>query len=258
MILLAKIMAVSNQKGGVGKTTSAVNVAAAFGALGKKTLLIDIDPQGNATSGVGVDRRSAKYSTYDILVNDKKASECIIKTEFQNLWVIPSSLDLAAAELEIVDREKREAILKNAILPIKSDYDYIIIDCPPSLNLVTVNALTCTDTVLIPIQCEYYALEGLAQLMNTIRRVKRAYNSYLDIEGVILTMYDGRLLLTQQVANEVKKYFPRKVYGTPIPRGVRISEAPSYGKPVIYYDKSSKGAQAYMELAKEILKKERA
>lgn len=251
-------MAVSNQKGGVGKTTSAVNIAAAFGALGKKTLLIDIDPQGNATSGVGVDRRSAKHSTYDILVNDKKASDCIIKTEFQNLWVIPSSLDLAAAELEIVDREKREAILKNAILPIKSEYDYIIIDCPPSLNLVTVNALTCTDTVLIPIQCEYYALEGLAQLMNTIRRVKRAYNSYLDVEGVILTMYDGRLLLTQQVANEVKKYFPRKVYGTPIPRGVRISEAPSYGKPVIYYDKSSKGAQAYMELSKEILKKERA
>ena len=258
VILLAKIMAVSNQKGGVGKTTSAVNIAAAFGALGKKTLLIDIDPQGNATSGVGVDRRSAEYSTYDILVNDKKASECTIKTEFQNLWVIPSSLDLAAAELEIVDREKREAILKNAILPIKSEYDYIIIDCPPSLNLVTVNALTCTDTVLIPIQCEYYALEGLAQLMNTIRRVKRTYNSYLDVEGVILTMYDGRLLLTQQVANEVKKYFPRKVYGTPIPRGVRISEAPSYGKPVIYYDKSSKGAQAYMELAKEILKKERA
>ncbi len=258
VIHLAKIMAVSNQKGGVGKTTSAVNIAAALGALGKKTLLIDIDPQGNATSGVGVDRRSAKYSTYDILVNDKKASECIINTEFKNLDVIPSSLDLAAAELEIVDREKRESILKNAVLPIKADYDYIIIDCPPSLNLVTVNALTCTDTVLIPIQCEYYALEGLAQLMNTIRRVKRTYNSYLDVEGVILTMYDGRLLLTQQVANEVKKYFPRKVYSTPIPRGVRISEAPSYGKPVIYYDKSSKGAVAYMELAKEILKKERA
>lgn len=255
---MAKIFAVSNQKGGVGKTTSAVNLAAAFGSLGKKTLLIDIDPQGNATSGVGIDRRSAKYSTYDVLTQGCKATDCIIETKFKNLSLMPSSLDLAAAELEIADMDRREAILKNAILPVKADYDYIFIDCPPSLGLVTINALTCTDTVLIPIQCEYYALEGLAQLMNTIRRVKRMYNPYLDVEGVILTMYDGRLNLTQQVVNEVKRYFPRKVYGTPIPRGVRISEAPSYGMPVIYYDASCKGTHAYLDLAKEIIKKERA
>ncbi len=255
---MAKIIAVSNQKGGVGKTTSAVNLAAAFGYLGKKTLLIDMDPQGNATSGVGIDRRSASLSAYDILVNGKKASECIVETNFKNLHLIPSSLDLAAAELEIADMDRRESILKNAILNVKADYDYIFIDCPPSLSLITVNALCCTDTVLIPIQCEYYALEGLAQLMNTIRRVKRLYNSYLDVEGVILTMYDGRLLLTQQVVNEVKKYFPRKVYSTPIPRGVRICEAPSYGMPVIYYDITCKGSEAYLNLAREILKKERA
>ncbi len=255
---MAKIIAVSNQKGGVGKTTSAVNLAASFGYLGKKTLLIDMDPQGNATSGVGIDRRSVPLSAYDILVNGKKAKECIVETKFKNLHVIPSSLDLAAAELEIADMDRREAILKNALLTCKSDYDYIFIDCPPSLSLITVNALCCTDTVLIPIQCEYYALEGLAQLMNTIRRVKRLYNSYLDVEGVILTMYDGRLLLTQQVVNEVKKYFPRKVYSTPIPRGVRISEAPSYGMPVIYYDITCKGSEAYLNLAREVLKKERA
>ena len=254
---MAKIIAVSNQKGGVGKTTSAVNLAAAFGAMGKKTLLVDVDPQGNATSGVGVDRRAAKKTTYDILVNETPASEAVIVTRFKNLSVIPSSLDLAAAELEIVDRDKREALLKNAILPIKSDYDYIFIDCPPSLGLVTTNALNCSDTVMIPIQCEYYALEGLSQLMNTVRRVKRLYNPHLDIEGVILTMYDGRLNLTQQVVGEVKKYFPRRVYSTPIPRGVRISEAPSYGMPVIYYDATCKGAKAYTELAEEILRKER-
>lgn len=254
---MAKIIAVSNQKGGVGKTTSAVNLAAAFGAMGKKTLLVDVDPQGNATSGVGVDRRAAKKTTYDILVNETPAAEAVIQTRFKNLSVIPSSLDLAAAELEIVDRDKREALLKNAILPIKSDYDYIFIDCPPSLGLVTTNALNCSDTVMIPIQCEYYALEGLSQLMNTVRRVKRLYNPHLDIEGVILTMYDGRLNLTQQVVGEVKKYFPRRVYSTPIPRGVRISEAPSYGMPVIYYDATCKGAKAYTELAEEILRKER-
>lgn len=254
---MAKIIAVSNQKGGVGKTTSAVNLAAAFGYFGKKTLLIDIDPQGNATSGVGIDRRSAKFSTYDILVNDKKASECIVETRFKNLSVIPSSLDLAAAELEIVDRNHRESLFKAALAPIKGNYDYIFIDCPPSLGLITINALCAADTVLLPIQCEYYALEGLSQLMNTVRRVKRMYNPRLDIEGIVLTMYDGRLNLTQQVVAEVKKYFPKKVYSTPIPRGVRISEAPSFGQPVIYYDKGCKGSEAYTELGKEILKKEK-
>ena len=255
---MAKIIAVSNQKGGVGKTTSAVNLAAAFGMLGKRVLLIDVDPQGNATSGVGVDRRAARGSSYNIIVDGYTAQQCIVQTEFKNLSVIPSSLDLAAAELEIVDRDKREALLKNAIIGIKGDYDYIFIDCPPSLGLITTNALNCADTVLIPIQCEYYALEGLSQLMNTVRRVKRLYNPHLDIEGVILTMYDGRLNLTQQVVNEVKRYFPRRVYSTPIPRGVRISEAPSFGKPVIYYDASCKGSKAYVDLSKEIMKKERA
>lgn len=255
---MAKIFAVSNQKGGVGKTTSAVNLAACFGSLGKRTLLVDVDPQGNATSGVGVDRRNTKFSSYSLLVDETPINDCIIKTQFDNLSVVPSSLDLAAAELEIADRDKREAILKNALLNIKADYDYIFIDCPPSLGLITINALNASDTVLIPIQCEYYALEGLSQLMNTVRRVKRLYNPHLDIEGVILTMFDGRLNLTQQVVGEVKKYFPRRVYSTPIPRAVRISEAPSYGMPVIYYDKKCRGSQAYLELSQEIIKKERS
>jgi len=254
---LAKVIAVSNQKGGVGKTTSAVNLAAVFGALGKRVLLVDTDPQGNATSGVGIDRRKTKGSSYDIIVDGKSVSECLIKTEFKNLDIIPSSLDLAAAELEIVDRNHRESLLKAALAPVKANYDYILIDCPPSLGLITTNALCAADTVLLPIQCEYYALEGLSQLMNSVRRVKRMYNPRLDIEGVVLTMYDGRLNLTQQVVAEVKKYFPKKVYSTPIPRGVRISEAPSYGMPVIYYDKSCKGSEAYMALGKEILKKEK-
>ena len=254
---MGKIIAVVNQKGGVGKTTSAVNLAAAVGALGKKVLLVDIDPQGNATSGVGIDRRKTKGSSYDIIVDGKSVNDCLIKTEFKNLDIIPSSLDLAAAELEIVDRNHRESLLKAALAPVKANYDYILIDCPPSLGLITTNALCAADTVLLPIQCEYYALEGLSQLMNSVRRVKRMYNPRLDIEGVVLTMYDGRLNLTQQVVAEVKKYFPKKVYSTPIPRGVRISEAPSYGMPVIYYDKSCKGSFAYTELAKEIIAKER-
>jgi chromosome partitioning protein len=254
---LAKVIAIANQKGGVGKTTTAVNLAACLGAMGKRTLLIDVDPQGNATSGVAVDKRQLKKSTYNILVDDIKAEECLFSTRYENLHILPSSLDLAAAELEIVSRPHREALLKNAVLPIKYNYDYIIIDCPPSLGLITANALTFADTVLVPIQCEYYALEGLSQLMSTVRRVKRQYNSSLELEGVLLTMYDGRLNLTQQVVEEVKKFFPRKVFKTVIPRGVRLSEAPSFGMPVIYYDKKCKGSKAYEALAKEMIKKNR-
>lgn len=251
---MGKIIAAANQKGGVGKTTTAVNLAAALGDKKKKVLLVDIDPQGNTTSGVGVDRRACKVSSYDILINGAKAADAVVKTEFKNLWVIPSNMDLAAAEIELADVEKRENILKNALATIRGEYDYILIDCPPSLGLITTNALTAADTILIPIQCEYYALEGLSQLMNTIRRIKRQYNELLDVEGVLLTMYDGRLNLTQQVVEEVKKYFPRKVYRTVIPRTVRLSEAPGFGQPVLYYDRSSKGAKAYGDLAAELLK----
>ena len=253
---MAKVIAIANQKGGVGKTTTAVNLAACLGAMGKKTLLIDVDPQGNATSGVAVDKRRLAKSTYNIIVDGIRAEECLYSTQYQNLHILPSSLDLAAAELEIADKPRREALLKNAVLPIKYNYDYIIIDCPPSLGLITANALTASDSILVPIQCEYYALEGLSQLMNTVRIVKRQYNNSLELEGVLLTMYDGRLNLTQQVVEEVKKFFPRKVFRTVIPRGVRLSEAPSFGMPVIYYDKSCKGSIAYMELAEEIAAKE--
>ncbi len=254
---MGKIIAVANQKGGVGKTTTAVNLAAALGDKGKRVLLVDTDPQGNTTSGVGVDRRDCRVSVYQVLIGGAKAKEALVKTEFKNLTLLPSHMDLAAAELELASLESREAILKNALASLRGEYDYLFIDCPPSLGLITTNALTAADTILIPIQCEYYALEGLSQLMNTVRRVKRQYNDLLDIEGVLLTMYDGRLNLTQQVVEEVKKYFPRKVFKTVIPRTVRLSEAPGFGQPVLYYDRSSRGAQAYGELAAEILKNDR-
>ncbi|MDP4119566.1 MAG: ParA family protein [Bacillota bacterium] len=250
---MAKIFAIANQKGGVGKTTTSVNLSAAFGYQGKKTLLIDCDPQGNSTSGLGIDKRNVKHSTYNILIEGVKASDCIIHTQFPNLDLIPSSIDLAAAELELVDISHREARLKTSISAIRGNYDYIFIDCPPSLGLITTNALCTCDTILVPIQCEYYALEGLSQLMSSVRRVKRQYNEILEIEGVLLTMYDGRLNLTQQVVNEVKKYFPRKVFATVIPRSVRLSEAPSFGKPIMYFDRMSKGSVAYLDLASEII-----
>lgn len=251
---MAKIISVVNQKGGVGKTTSAVNLAAAIGAAGKKVLLVDIDPQGNTTSGYGISRKNLSATSYEILIGSVSAREAVVKTKFQGVDIIPSNINLAGAELELAVLDKREAILKNALAPIQSEYDYIFFDCPPSLGLITLNALTASDSFLVPIQCEYYALEGLSQLMATVRMVKRLYNPLVELEGVLLTMYDGRLNLTQQVVAEVKNFFPKKVYATVIPRNVRLSEAPSFGEPVIYYDRASRGSESYFALADEFLK----
>ena len=253
---MAKIMAVVTQKGGVGKTTSAVNLASALGELGKKCLLVDIDPQGNATSGVGVDKRQVRHSSYDLLTGNGTAQEAILQTPYANLWLLPASVSLAGAEIEMVEVPHREKRLKAALAPCREQFDFILIDCPPALGLLTLNALVAADTFLIPAQPEYYALEGLSQLIATVRQVKRLYNSTLELEGVLFTMYDGRTHLTQQVVAEVKKFFPRRVYGTVIPRTVRLAEAPSFGRPINYYDKNGKGARAYMELAEEILQKQ--
>ena len=250
---MAKVIAVVTQKGGVGKTTSAVNLASAMGEMGKKCLLVDIDPQGNATSGVGVDKRTVKKSTYDLLMGETDGLSAVVKTPFANLSIIPASLALAGAEIEMVDVPHREKRLKAALAPCREQFDYILIDCPPALGLLTLNALVAADTFLIPAQPEYYALEGLSQLIATVRQVKRLYNPTLELEGVLFTMYDGRTHLTQQVVAEVKKFFPRRVYATVIPRTVRLAEAPSFGRPINYYDKGGKGAKAYMDLAKEIL-----
>ncbi len=254
---MSKIVAIVNQKGGVGKTTTAVNLTAAVGLKGKKVLLIDMDPQGNSTSGLGVAKKNLEYISYDFLLGNCRAEECVVKTEFENVSLIPSGMDLAGAEIELASIERRESKLKTALAPVRDSYDFIFIDCPPSLGLVTLNVICAADTLIVPIQCEFYALEGLSQLMATVRTVKRLYNPYVDIEGVLLTMYDSRLNLTQQVVDEVKKCFPKKVYKTAIPRNVRLSEAPGFGMPVMYYDKSSKGAKAYNDLAKEFLRNNR-
>ena len=250
---MGRIIAIVNQKGGVGKTTTAVNLSAAIGALDKNVLLIDIDPQGNSTSGMGINKRGLMTSSYEVIVEGKHAADAIIKTKYKNVSVLPSSMSLAGAELELVDMDKREERLKKALALIRNDYDYIFMDCPPSLGLITLNALCAADSVFVPIQCEYYALEGLSQLMSTIRQVKRLYNPMIELEGVLLTMYDGRLNLTQQVVSEVKRFFPKKVYGTVIPRTVRLSEAPGFGEPILYFDSRSKGSKAYTALAEEFL-----
>lgn len=251
---MGKVISCVNQKGGVGKTTTAVNLTAGLGKLGKKILLIDIDPQGNSTSGYGINKRALKNSSYNLLVEGASVASAVVKTPFDNVNVVPANMDLAGAEIEMIEKENRESVLKKAIAPVRNDYDYIFLDCPPSLGLITLNALNASDSVLVPVQCEYFALEGLSQLMSTIRLVKQRYNPILELEGVLLTMYDGRLNLTQQVVGEVKRFFPRKVFATTIPRTVRLSEAPSYGQPIQYFDRSSKGAVAYDQLAEEFIK----
>ncbi|XJS10703.1 ParA family protein [Aerococcaceae bacterium WGS1372] len=250
---MSKTIAVGNQKGGVGKTTTTVNLGAALARLGKKVLIIDSDSQGNATSGLGVERSTQDASLYEVLVNQVKIQDVIVQTSQENLEIVPSNIQLAAAELELVNIENRESKMKEAIAPIRQDYDYILIDCPPSLGQLSVNAFTASDTILIPVQAEYYALEGLTQLLNTIRLVQKTYNRQFRIEGVLITMLDARTNLGFEVMEEVRKYFHEKVYNTVIPRNIRLSEAPSFGQSVIEYDPKSRGAEMYIELAKEVI-----
>ncbi|WP_445382626.1 ParA family protein [Robiginitalea sp. IMCC43444] len=252
---MGKIIAIANQKGGVGKTTTTVNLAASLGVLEKKVLLIDADPQANATSGLGVDVDSVELGSYQLLEHTRSAEQTIIGTNSPNVDLIPAHIDLVAIEIELVDKDEREYMLKKAVESIKEKYDYILIDCAPSLGLLTLNALTAADSVIIPIQCEYFALEGLGKLLNTIKSVQRIHNPDLDIEGMLLTMYDSRLRLSNQVVEEVKKHFADMVFDTIIQRNVRLGEAPSYGESIIKYDASSKGATNYLNMAHELLQK---
>ena len=252
---MGKIIAIANQKGGVGKTTTAVNLAAAIGVLEKKVLLIDADPQANASSGLGIDADAAEIGTYEVLEHSAQAKDAVVETTSPYVWLIPSHIDLVAAEIELVDKDDREYMLRNALVDIKNDYDFIIIDCAPSLGLITLNALTAADSVIIPIQCEYFALEGLGKLLNTIKSVQKLHNPDLNIEGLLLTMFDPRLRLSNQVVEEVKTHFPEMVFETLIQRNVRLSEAPSFGESILKYDAESKGAVNYILLAEEVLKK---
>lgn len=253
---MGKIISFSNQKGGVGKTTTCVNMAAYLAVAGKKVLLVDLDPQGNATTGLGFSKSTLKKSVYNVLIDDEDAKENILPTELDNLFLLPANIDLAGAEVELVYKPKREKVLKGALDKIKNLYDFILIDCPPSLGLITINALAAADSAIIPIQSEYYALEGLSQLMNSIALVRQHLNKNLQIEGVVLTMYDGRSLISKQIAAEIKKFFTKKLYEIVIPRNVRLSEAPSHGKPILLHDPKCNGAKAYRALTEEFLSKE--
>jgi len=253
---VSKIIAVTNQKGGVGKTTTSVNLSAALATLGKRVLLVDIDPQGNTTSGIGVNKADVTNCVYDVIINDVHPKDAILPTQIPGLSILPATIQLAGAEIELVPTISREVRLKKSLHLVKHMFDYIIIDCPPSLGILTINSLTAADSVIIPIQCEYYALEGLSQLLNTVRLVQKHLNTSLQIEGVLLTMFDARTNLGIQVIEEVKKYFQQKVYQTVIPRNVRLSEAPSHGESIITYDPRSKGAEVYLELAKEVISSE--
>jgi len=252
--VLGRIIAIANQKGGVGKTTTSVNLSACLAILGKKVLIIDIDPQGNASSGLGVRKGDLESCVYDVLINDEDIKDVIQQTDVENLYIVPATISLAGAEIELVSTISREVRLKKSLQEIKNNFDFIIIDCPPSLGLLTINALTASDALIIPVQCEYYALEGLSQLLSTVRLVQKHLNKELMIDGVLLTMLDARTNLGLQVIDEVKRYFQDKVYRSIIPRNVRLSEAPSHGKPVILYDAKSRGAEIYLEFAREVIK----